>query len=199
MTVFAWFQNIATIANVFTWISISIAYIRFHAALKAQGYSRDKELRFRGPWQPYAAWFSLIYFTLVTLFNGFYVFPSSFSGSSSAVPSNPSTAGDTSPSIADAAGAAATAAAVAATSLTGSSTTKQGRSFDVNNFITAYIGIPIYLGLFLFWKIFKQTRFVRADEADLLTGKAALDAADRLWPARPQPRNWIERLWYFIV
>ena len=41
-TVFTWFQNLTTIANLFTWMSVSIAYIRFHAALKAQGVDRSR-------------------------------------------------------------------------------------------------------------------------------------------------------------
>ncbi|KAL9129419.1 MAG: hypothetical protein Q9217_002124 [Psora testacea] len=148
-TVFTWFQNLTTIANLFTWMSVSVAYIRFHAALKAQGIDRDT-LIFKSPFQPYTAYFSLIFFALITLFNGFYVFPSSTKG------------------------------------------------FDTNSFITAYIGVPIYFSLFLFWKIFKRTKFIKAYEADIQTGKAALDAADAHWPER-KARNIIERIWFWIA
>ncbi|KAL9635645.1 MAG: hypothetical protein Q9164_003327 [Protoblastenia rupestris] len=148
-TVFTWFQNLSTIASLFTWMSISIAYIRFHAALKAQGVDRNT-LAFKSPFQPYTAYFCLIFFALVAIFNGFYVF--------------------------------------------GSATKK----FDVNDFITAYVGIPIYFALYLFWKVFKRTGFVRAGEADIQTGKAALDAADRHWPER-RARNWAERVWFWVA
>jgi yeast amino acid transporter len=70
--VFVWFQNLTTIAGLFTWCSICIAYIQFHKALKAQGISRDT-LIFKSPFQPYLAWGSLIYFSMIILFNGFYV------------------------------------------------------------------------------------------------------------------------------
>lgn len=64
------------------------------------------------------------------------------------------------------------------------------------NFITAYIGLPIYFGLFAFWKVFKKTKVVDPAHADLWTGKAALDAEE--WP-EVVPRNWIERVWGWIV
>ena len=147
-TVFTWFQNLTTIANLFTWISISIAYIKFHSALKAQGIDRNTSLVFRSPFQPYTAWFSLIFFSLILLFNGFYVFPS------------------------------------------------PTKAFDTNDFITAYVGVPIYFGLYLFWKVFKRTKWVDPARADIQTGKNALDAA--YWPERVA-RNWVEKVWFFVA
>ena len=146
-TVFKWFQNLTTIANLFTWVSISVAYIRFHAALRAQGVDRST-LVFRSPFQPYTAYFSLTFFSLIILFNGFWVFPS------------------------------------------------KTKDFNVDGFITAYVGVPIYFGLFLFWKVFKRTRLVDPAQADITTGKAALDAA--YWPER-KARNWVEKVWFFIA
>ena len=143
--VFEWFQNLITIANLFTWMSVSVAYIQFHKALRAQGIDRNT-LVFKSPFQPYTAYFALSFFAIITLFNGFYVF----------------------------------------------------KPFSIKNFVTAYVGIPIYLLLYLFWKIFKRTSFVRPAEADIFTGKAALDAADGHWPVRI-PRNIFERIWFFIA
>lgn len=68
--------------------------------------------------------------------------------------------------------------------------------FDYQGFITDYIGVPIYFGLYLFWRIFKRTHFVKSEEADLFTGKAALDAI--VWPER-KPRNMLERIWFWIA
>ncbi|KAK4983572.1 hypothetical protein LTR50_007149 [Elasticomyces elasticus] len=143
--VFTWFQNLTTIASLFTWVSVCIAYLRFHKALIAQGVDRNT-LVFRSRWQPYTAWFALIYFTIIILFNGFAVFT-------------------------------------------------KGR-WSVNDFITAYIGIPIYFALFLFWKIFKRTSFVKPAEADIWTGKAAVDA--EVWPDQ-LPRNFMEKVWFWIA
>jgi len=72
-TVFNWFYNLTTVAQLFTWVSICIAYLRFHAGLKAQGISRDT-LHFKTPLQPYVAWFALIFFAIIILFNGWSVF-----------------------------------------------------------------------------------------------------------------------------
>ncbi|MCJ1254926.1 hypothetical protein MMC24_002742 [Lignoscripta atroalba] len=143
--VFTWFQNLTTIASLFTWVSVSIAYIQFHKALKAQGVDRNT-LVFKSPFQPYTAYGSLCFFLIIILFNGFYVF----------------------------------------------------KPFSVDSFVTAYVGIPIYLSLFAFWKIFKRTKFVNPAEADIHTGKAALDAADAHWPEQI-PRNIFERIWFWIA
>lgn len=137
---FGWFLNLTTIASLFTWCSICVAYIRFHAHLKAQGVSRDT-LPFKSFGQPYTAWTSLIFFSIIIIFNGWEVF----------------TRGN----------------------------------WSVSDFITAYIGIPIFFGLFLFWKILKRTSFVKSRDADLWTGKAAID--NEVWPEQ-HPRNCKQRL-----
>lgn len=72
-TAFEWFQNLTTIATLFTWCSILVAYIQFYHALIAQGVDRNK-LVFKSPFQPYTAWVSLIFFAVIIIFNGFNVF-----------------------------------------------------------------------------------------------------------------------------
>ena len=136
---FTWFQNLTTIAGLFTWCSICIAYIRFHAALKAQGIDRNT-LIFKSPLQPYLAWSALGFFAIIILFNGFYAFCN---------------------------------------------------GFKYQDFLTSYLGIPIYFALFTFWKVFKRTKIHKSEDVDLFTGKSALDAADAHWPAQI-PRNIIE-------
>lgn len=46
----------------------------------------------------------------------------------------------------------------------------------------------IFLGFFLFWKIFKKTKFVNPAEADLWTGKAAIDA--QVWSVSTPKNVW---------
>ena len=142
---FLWFQNLTTIASLFTWTSICVAYIKFYDALKAQGIDRNT-LVFKSPFQPYLAWMSLIFFSIIILFNGFYAF----------------------------------------------------YPFNITNFATAYVGIPIYFLLYAAWKIIKRTRYIPAAEVDLFTGKAALDAADGQWPVN-HPRNLLEKFWYWLA
>jgi len=149
-TVFGWFQNLTTIGSLFTWCSICVAYIQFHKALKAQGVDRNT-LVFKSRFQPYTAWFSLIYFAIIIIFNGFDVFVGE---------------GDS--------------------------------HWNVTNFLVAYIGIPIFFLLYGFWKIFKRSPWIPASDADITTGKAALDAEDGQWPEQ-HPRNIVERVWFWIA
>ncbi|KAK6369391.1 hypothetical protein LTS17_009734 [Exophiala oligosperma] len=69
-------------------------------------------------------------------------------------------------------------------------------NWSTQGFITSYIGVPIYFVMYLGWKFWKRTSLVKPAEADLWTGKAALDA--KVWPNK-QPRNFLERIWLWIV
>lgn len=70
---FGWFQNIVTIAQLFTWVSIGICYVKFYNALRAQGIDRNT-LVFKSPFQPYLAYGVIVFFSIVIIFNGFSVF-----------------------------------------------------------------------------------------------------------------------------
>jgi yeast amino acid transporter len=56
-----------------TWIALCVAFIRFRKAQKVQGLT-DQNPWFTGPFQPYTAWATMIFFSVLTLFNGFEVF-----------------------------------------------------------------------------------------------------------------------------
>jgi len=143
---FTWFQNLITLAQLFTWVSIQAAYLKFYYALKAQGIDRNTMI-FKSPFQPYLAWSAFVYFSLIIVFNGFYAF----------IP-----------------------------------------TFDVDSFVTNYVGIPIYFVLLLVWKVIKRTHWIPSSEVDLYTGKAALDAADAQWPEQI-PRNIFEKFWFWLA
>lgn len=142
--VFEWFQNLTTIATLFTWCSICLAYIHFHKAMKAQGVARS-DLIFRSPLQPFTAWAAFWYFAIIIVFNGFDAF---------------------------------------------------APTFVIDSFLTAYIGIPIFFGLYFFWKVVKRTKWISPADADIYTGKAAMDAI--VWPEVP-PRNFIEKFWAWLA
>jgi amino acid transporter len=146
-TVFLWFQNLTTIAQLFTWCSICYTYTRFRKALIAQGVDRSNMI-FRSKWQPYTAWIAFTYFALIIVFNGFKVF-----------------------------------------------TQTPWESAQLTSFFTAYVGVPIFFLLFAFWKIFKRTKMVNPAEADIWSGKAALDA--EVWPEQI-PRNALEKFWFWL-
>lgn len=43
--------------------------------------------------------------------------------------------------------------------------------FQIDKFMTSYIGIPVYLFNIFFWKYYKGTKMVRPEEADLMTDR----------------------------
>lgn len=109
-------MNINTFGSLLTWMSIAVSYIRFRACIKAQGVGVEN-LPFKTPFQPYAAYFGLVFFGMLALGNGFHVFTKG--------------------------------------------------NWSTPDFIASYIGLPIYVSFFVFWKVFKGTKFVRARKADL--------------------------------
>jgi len=169
---FEWFQNLTTIASLFTWCSILVAYLKFHAALKAQGIDRDT-LVFKSPFQPYVAWGSLVYFSIIIIFNGFAVF----------MYGNWDVSGELSD---DSIYYISTFFAITDWLL------------STPDFIISYIGIPIFFTLFFGWKVLKRTKWKTPLEADLQSGKAALDAEDAHWPEQ-KPRNAVERFWFWLA
>ncbi|KAF3159518.1 hypothetical protein TWF106_006643 [Orbilia oligospora] len=69
-------------------------------------------------------------------------------------------------------------------------------NWKVEDFIIAYIGIPIFFVLYVFWKVLKRTKIHKPAEVDLHTGKAAIDA--EYWPEQI-PKNMLQRFWYWLV
>lgn len=69
-------------------------------------------------------------------------------------------------------------------------------NFSAKSFLPPYIDIPIFLGLLLGYKLIKRTKVVKLQEMDLWSGKAEIDRLE--WPVR-QPKNWLERVWFWIA
>ncbi|BFZ59132.1 hypothetical protein YB2330_000135 [Saitoella coloradoensis] len=44
-------------------------------------------------------------------------------------------------------------------------------NWDTSVFITSYVGIPIYICLYLFWKVTKRTKWKKLSEIDLVSGR----------------------------
>ncbi|ETN46439.1 uncharacterized protein HMPREF1541_00623 [Cyphellophora europaea CBS 101466] len=70
--------------------------------------------------------------------------------------------------------------------------------FSAKTFVPPYINIPIFVALFVGYKVVKRTRFVRVHEMDLWSGKAEIDALEGTWTV-PVPRNWLERIWLWLA
>lgn len=71
-------------------------------------------------------------------------------------------------------------------------------NFSAKTFIPPYINIPIFLALFCGYKFIMKTEFVKLSEMDLWSGKAEIDRLEPTWPVR-KPRNWLERIWFWIA
>ncbi len=70
--------------------------------------------------------------------------------------------------------------------------------FSAKSFLPPYIDIPIFLGLFLGYKLIKKTKFVPLAEMDLWSGKAEIDRLEDTWVV-PKPRNFLERIWFWLA
>ncbi|GIZ37387.1 hypothetical protein CKM354_000083400 [Cercospora kikuchii] len=70
---FTWLRNLSTVAGLIAWATLCFAYIRFHAAMKAQNVQRES-LPWKSPFQPFTAWFGFVGSTIITLVCGFSVF-----------------------------------------------------------------------------------------------------------------------------
>jgi amino acid transporter len=72
--------------------------------------------------------------------------------------------------------------------------------FDYKNFITGYIGIPLYLTMIVGYKILYKTKQVHPLQADLWSGKDVIDADEQEWlikeanaKATGKDGNWVYR------
>ncbi|OAA48972.1 amino acid permease [Beauveria brongniartii RCEF 3172] len=70
--------------------------------------------------------------------------------------------------------------------------------FSAKSFLPPYIDIPIFLGLFLGYKFIKKTKLVPLADMDIWSGKAEIDRLEGTW-AVPKPRNFLERIWFWLA
>lgn len=145
--VFFWISNLSAVSTLIVWASVCYTYLRFYYGLRHQGVSRDT-LPYKSPFQPFLAYFSIVFCLIVAFFNGFDAF---FPG-----------------------------------------------KFSAKTFVPPYIDIPIFLSLFLGYKLVKKTKSVKLAEMDLWSGKAEIDRLEPTWKV-PKPRNWLERVWFWIA
>ena len=145
--VFFWISNLSAVSTLIVWSSVCYTYVRFYQGLKYHGIDRDG-LPYKSPFQPFLAYFAIVFCLFIALFNGFDCF---FPG-----------------------------------------------NFSAKSFIPPYIDIPIFLGLFLGYKFIKKTKFVKLSEMDLWSGKAEIDRLEETWEVR-KPRNFLERIWFWLA
>nr|XP_018261218.1 uncharacterized protein I303_06941 [Kwoniella dejecticola CBS 10117]OBR83376.1 hypothetical protein I303_06941 [Kwoniella dejecticola CBS 10117] len=71
--VFGWFVNLVAVMGLLEWSGITLAYIGFRRAMKAQGFDRST-LPYRHPFALFGAWFSLFSFAVIIFFSAWTVF-----------------------------------------------------------------------------------------------------------------------------
>ncbi|EJD48092.1 general APC amino acid permease [Auricularia subglabra TFB-10046 SS5] len=67
--------------------------------------------------------------------------------------------------------------------------------FTAAGFLTCYINVPLFLGFFLGWKIYKKTKFWKASEMDFWTGVPSLEETESEYVA---PTTLREKIWDVI-
>jgi amino acid transporter len=72
-------------------------------------------------------------------------------------------------------------------------------NWETSTFITAYIGIIIFIGSFVFWKLLKRTKWVRLEDIDFMSGRRALDAMEAADAERFKPETTAQKIssWLF--
>ncbi|EOD45295.1 putative proline permease protein [Neofusicoccum parvum UCRNP2] len=128
--VFNWLVSLTNTAGYTSWIVCTIIYLRFRKACSAQGVT----VPYHAKAQPYMAWVSLFFFTILLLCNGFtYFYPG---------------------------------------------------QFTVSGFLTTYIGIPLFLALWIGHKLvrgLKDPWMWSPAEVDLNTGIREVEADADMW------------------
>jgi amino acid transporter len=73
------------------------------------------------------------------------------------------------------------------------------KNWNVQDFLAAYITIPIFLVFYLGHKIWFRTPFyIPIDEIDVTTGKKEMDELEAR-DVPPVPRNLLEKIWFWVA
>lgn len=80
--VFFWISNLSAVSTLIMWACMALTYLRFYKGLEYHGIDRNT-LPYKSPFQPYLAYFSIVFCCVIAFFNGFDAFfPGRFSAQS---------------------------------------------------------------------------------------------------------------------
>jgi amino acid transporter len=65
--------------------------------------------------------------------------------------------------------------------------------WDTKGFITSYFGVGYFVMLFVAWKVWHKTKYVRSAKADIWTGKAEIDEECLIWESEEAKEREKER------
>jgi len=68
------------------------------------------------------------------------------------------------------------------------------------SFFEAYLAVPIILAFFIFWKVFKRTRWVKTMEIDLVSGRRELNLVELKAQEREEQAKWgkMKRVYFWL-
>ncbi|CEP63024.1 uncharacterized protein LALA0_S07e00672g [Lachancea lanzarotensis] len=72
-------------------------------------------------------------------------------------------------------------------------------NWDTQSFVFSYFMIPFFIVFFLAHKVYFKTKFIKADDMDLVSGLQELAEEDEYWAANPPKLNWFDRAFSFIL
>lgn len=70
-------------------------------------------------------------------------------------------------------------------------------NFDYKNFITGYLGIPLYLAMILGYKYWHNTKQIRPETADMYGGKAGIDREEEFLAQQAMMQNNKKAGWFY--
>ncbi|WQF82225.1 Putative amino acid permease/ SLC12A domain-containing protein [Colletotrichum destructivum] len=126
-TVLSWLLALITGGGVINYIVMSITFINYHRACKAQGIDR-RTMPYYGYFQPYGAYIALVLQTIVILTYGWSAFRP---------------------------------------------------EFDVGSFFSNYTMQIVAPLLFIFWKVFKRTHYIKPEDVDLTWDRPIIEAYEQ--------------------
>ncbi|OWB78990.1 hypothetical protein B5S32_g3199 [[Candida] boidinii] len=76
-------------------------------------------------------------------------------------------------------------------------------NWSVESFLFSYLMIFIDIALFIFWKVYKKTKFVRPEDADITTGLREVAFHEKILAHEeikrgPRVKRWYEKIFFFI-
>lgn len=72
-------------------------------------------------------------------------------------------------------------------------------SFTASDFLVSYIVFVIFFVLYFGHKLYYRTPWMtKVSEIDIFSGKEEIDRLEEE-DIEPQPRNWLERVWWWIA
>ncbi|VVT48789.1 uncharacterized protein SAPINGB_P001952 [Magnusiomyces paraingens] len=75
-----------------------------------------------------------------------------------------------------------------------------GGSFNASDFVAAYITLPLFVILYIGHKIWTKNwqLFIPLEKVDLISGLDEAERTEAMYPER-EPRNFIEKVWFWIA